>query len=96
MSDEDDDDMAVCEACDARVPFETMTSHGGGVYLCAACTDAAAAEFHACDHRWEDGEFTEHGEPAKFCTRCSGLIDHEWAMSLFPFICDGWVEESAA
>lgn len=91
----EDIETGACEACETVVPFEDLVSHVD-VYLCRKCSDAWRAEFDVCLHRWEPHR--AYGEEGRYCTRCAGFVADEMAASLFPLICDGWVdvEEIAA
>ena len=87
-----DDDTGTCEQCSAVVLFDEMVQHID-VRFCSACDAGWCKHFADCRHRWEPwkGEW----EAGRYCSKCGAGVEDGDAMTLFPLLCDGWVDVDA-
>lgn len=88
----DDDNWFRCDYCGALTSLDDARAHGDDFTLCPDCSGAFVARLKACHHEWEpELARDEYGDAGHCCRRCGWFIDVELAMSLMPFVCDGYV-----
>jgi hypothetical protein len=84
-------EMRACESCKAVVALDTMAHLGEGFDVCVKCAKQWLEVFYDCTHKWREGDFNEYGDPGRSCSRCGGFIEDDFAVEMFPLVCDGWV-----
>jgi len=88
----EDDELVMCDRCRKRVPIGDAWFYLE-VYFCQACDAEWRRRFAACVHDWDTYPMVDdHGEEGRGCVSCGGFVTNEDAVTLFPLICDGWVE----
>lgn len=64
-----------CEACDADHPIEHSVAMED-CNFCPACAAKWKKHFDVCHHVWEPTT-NSFGEDARYCPRCTGIVELE-------------------
>ena len=91
-----DDDGLLCGHCGASTPDDKIVYHGEDYCLCPACSEKFIAHIDACHHEWDRADVTDdYGDAGHCCKRCGWFIEADLAVTILPFVCDGYVEVPA-
>lgn len=92
MAFDDDDNWFRCDHCITLVALDDARPHGDDFTLCPDCSAALVADIKACHHQWEpEPVWDAYGDEGHCCRRCGWFVDVDLAVTLLPFICDGYV-----